>query len=346
MKQAFWVGRYSQIFSGTLFGRALVSGAFGALLAVVFAIGHANAQAYPSRAVKVIVPFGAGSATDVTARLLADKLGESLGANFVVENRTGAGGNIGTDAVAKADPDGYTLSYTAIGPLSINKTLFAKMPYDPEIDLEPISLIARLPNLLVINPKFIPAKNVAEFIAYAKAHPGEINYSSIGIGSSQHLAAVQFELTAGIKMKHVPYRGGPQMMTDLIKGEVPVTFQNIPTVLGPLGTGQIKVLAITTAKRNKVMPDIPTMQEEGVKDFDSSAWFGFLAPKGTPVAVLDKLNAETVKVLADPNVSKRMIEIGAEPSPMSRAQFKAFIAAEVVKWRKVIDDSGIPKVDQ
>lgn len=322
-----------------------VSGAVGALLAAVFLIGQAHAQPYPSRPVKVIVPFGAGSASDITARLLSEKLGESMGANFVVENRTGAGGNIGTDAVAKADPDGYTLSYTAIGPLAINKTLFSKMPYDPETDLEPISLFAVLPNLLVVNPSKIPVKNVQEFIAYAKAHPGEVNYSSIGNGSSQHLAAVQLELATGIKMKHVPYRGGPQMMTDLIKGEVPVTFQNIPTVLGPLGTGQIKVLAITTAKRNKVLPDIPTMQEEGVKNFDSSAWFGFLAPKGTPVAILDKLNAETVKVLADSNVSKRMIEIGAEPSPMSRAQFKAFIAAEVVKWRKVIEDAGVPKID-
>ena len=324
----------------------IASCAVGALLAVVFAIGLANAETYPSRPVKVIVPFGAGSASDITARLLAEKLGESLGANFVVENRTGAGGNIGTDAVAKADPDGYTLSYSAIGPLSINKTLFAKMPYDPETDLEPISLFATLPNLLVVNPKVIPVKNVQEFIVYAKAHPGEINYSSIGIGSSQHLAAVQFELATGIKMKHVPYRGGPQMMTDLMKGEVPVTFQNIPTVLGPLGTGQIRVLAITTAKRNKVLPDIPTMQEQGIKDFNSSAWFGFLAPKGTPAAILDTLNKETVKVLADANVSKRMIEIGAEPSPMTRAEFKAFIAAEVVKWRKVINDAGVPKVDQ
>jgi tripartite-type tricarboxylate transporter receptor subunit TctC len=324
----------------------IASCAVGALLAVVFVIGHANAQAYPSRPVRVIVPFGAGSASDITARLLAEKLGESLSANFVVENRTGAGGNIGTDAVAKADPDGYTLSYSAIGPLSINKTLFSKMPYDPETDLEPISLFATLPNLLVVNPSVIPVKNVQEFIAYAKAHPGQINYSSIGNGSSQHLAAVQLELATGIKMKHVPYRGGPQMMTDLMKGEVPVTFQNIPTVLGPLATGQIRVLAITTAKRNKVLPDIPTMQEQGIKDFNSSAWFGFLAPKGTPVAILDKLNKETVKVLADANVSKRIIEIGAEPSPMTRAEFKAFIAAEVVKWRKVINDAGVPKVDQ
>jgi tripartite-type tricarboxylate transporter receptor subunit TctC len=322
------------------------SGAIGALLAAAFAIGQANAQAYPSRAVKVIVPFGAGSASDVTARLLSERLSEYLGVNFVVENRTGAGGNIGTDAVAKADPDGYTLAYSAIGPLAINKTLFAKMPYDPETDLEPISLIATLPNLLVINPTIIPVKNVQEFIAYAKARPGQINYSSIGNGSSQHLAAVQFELATGIKMKHVPYRGGPQMMTDLVKGEVPVTFQNIPTVLGLLGTGQVRALAITTAKRNKVLPDIPTMADQGVKNFESYAWFGFLAPKGTPAAIVEKLNKETVKALADPGLNKRMIEIGAEPSPTSRAEFKAFIAADVAKWRKVIEGAGVPKIDQ
>jgi tripartite-type tricarboxylate transporter receptor subunit TctC len=332
------------------FGRGrffhFVSGAVGALLIAVFAITQANAQTYPSRPVRVIVPFGAGSASDVTARLLMEKLGESMGANFVVENQTGAGGNIGTNTVAKADPDGYTLAYTAIGPLAINKTLFSKMPYDPETDLEPISLSVVLPNLLVINPKVIPVKNVQEFIAYAKAHPGEINYSSIGNGSSQHLAAVQFELATGIKMKHVPYRGGPQMMTDLIKGEVPVTFQNIPTVMGPLATGLVKVLANTTARRNKVLPDIPTLQEEGVKDFNTSAWFGFVAPKGTPAAIIDRLNKETVKALSDPALNKRMLEIGAEPSPMTPAEFKAFIAAEVVKWRKVINDAGVAKVDQ
>jgi tripartite-type tricarboxylate transporter receptor subunit TctC len=332
------------------YGRGWFSGFLGsvagALLAATFAIGGANAQAYPSRPVKVIVPFGAGSASDVTARLLAEKLGESMGANFVVENRTGAGGNIGSDAVAKADPDGYTLLYSAIGPLAINKTLFAKMPYDPETDFEPISLTATLPNLLVVNPTVIPAKNVQEFITFLKARPGQIVYSSIGNGSSQHLAAVQFELSTGVKMKHVPYRGGPQMMTDLIKGEVPVTFQNIPTVLGPLGTGQVKVLAITTAKRNKVLPNIPTMQEEGVKNFESYAWFGFAAPKGTPAAIVERLNKETVKALSDPALSKRMVDIGAEPSPTTSAEFKAFISAEVAKWRKILDEAKVPKVDQ
>jgi tripartite-type tricarboxylate transporter receptor subunit TctC len=324
--------------------RLLCSLVAGALM-LISGCGAAGAQTYPSRPVKVIVPFGAGSASDVTARLLATKLAESLGVSFVVENRTGAGGNIGTNAVAKAEPDGYTLGYTAIGPLAINKTLFTAMPYDPETDLEPISLFAILPNLLVVNPLVIPVSSVRDFIAYCEARPGQVDYSSIGNGSSQHLAAVQLELATGIKMKHVAYRGGPQMMTDLIKGDVPVTFQNIPTVLGPLATGQVRVLAITTAKRNKVLPDVPTMQEQGIKDFDSSAWFGFVAPKGTPAVMIDRLNRETVKASIDPALSKRMIEIGAEPSPTTPAEFKAFIAAEIVKWRKIIDEAKVPKIE-
>lgn len=323
----------------------LLSGALGALLAAALAIGQANAQAYPSRTIKVIVPFLAGSASDVTARLLSERLAESLRANIVVENKTGAGGNIGTDAVAKADPDGYTLLYSASGPLAVNKTLFSKLPYDPETDFEPISLIAILTNLLVVNPKAIPVKNVQEFIAYVKARPGQINYSSIGIGSSQHLAAVQFERATGIKMKHVPYRGAPPIVVDLISGEVPVSFQNIPNVQALLGTGQVKALAVTTKQRSKVLPDIPTMEEEGLKDFKSYAWFGFLAPKGTPPAIVERLNKEVLKSMADPGLPKRMLEIGAEPSPTSPAEFKALISAEVAKWRKIIQDAGVPTID-
>ncbi len=326
---------------------SVLSGLLGALLAAVFAVGQAHAQAYPSRTVRIIVPFGAGSATDVTARLIADKLGEYMGGNFVVENKTGAGGNLATDLVAKSDPDGYTLAYSSSGPLAINKTLFAKLPYDPETDFEPITLTATLANLLIINPKVIPVKNVQEFIAYVKSKPaGDVVYSSIGNGTSQHLAAIQFEQATGLKLKHVPYRGAPQAVADLIKGDVPVAFQNIPSVLGPLGTGQIKALAITTKTRNKVLPDLPTMQEEGVKDFESYAWFGILAPKGTPQPIVERLHKELIKALTDPVLSKRMIEIGAEPTPTSREEFKKLITTEVVKWRKVLEAANVPKVDQ
>ena len=327
---------------------SLVNAALGVLLAATVATataGHAGAQTYPSRPIRLIVPFLAGSATDVTGRLLADRLGSYLGGTFVVENKPGAGGNIGTDVVAKAEPDGYTLSYSASGPLAINKSLFSKLPYDPEKDLEPISLVAKLPNVLVVNPKTIPVKNVQEFIAYAKEHPGKINYSSIGNGSSQHLAAVQFEQATGTSMKHVPYRGAPPIIVDLISGDVPVSFQNIPNVLAAIQAGQVRPLAVTTNKRNPALPDVPTMEEAGLKGFESYAWFGLLAPKGTPAAIVERLNKETLKALADPAMRKRMIEIGAEPSPTSPAEFKALIAAEVVKWRKIIQDANVPKID-
>lgn len=315
--------------------------ALAASLAATFAVGEASAQAYPSRPVKVIVPFLAGSATDVTGRLLAERLAEGLGVSFVVENKGGAGGNIGTDIVAKAEPDGYTLAHSATGPLAVNKTLFQKLPYDPERDLAPISLTATLVNVLVVNPKVIPVRNVKEFIQYAKERPGQVNYSSIGNGSSQHLAAVAFEQATGVKLKHVPYRGAPPIVVDLISGDVPVTFQNIPNVSGPLATGQVKALAVTAKNRSKVLPDVPTMQEEGLAGFESYAWFGLVAPKGTPTAIVERLNREVVKALADPVVQKRMIEIGAEPRPSSPSEFKEFISAEVAKWRKVIQDAGI-----
>jgi tripartite-type tricarboxylate transporter receptor subunit TctC len=317
------------------------------LLASAVSTSSVLAQAWPasSRTVRVIVPFLAGSATDVTARLLSDRLASYLNVNFVVENKPGAGGNLGTDMVAKADPDGYTLSYSASGPLAINKTLFSRLPYDPEVDLEPISLVAKLPNVLVVNPRKIPVENVQQFIAYLKAHPGEVNYSSIGNGSSQHLAAVQFEQATGSSMKHVPYRGAPPIVVDLISGDVPVSFQNIPNVLAAINSGQVKALAITTKERNSLLPNTPTLQEAGLKGFESFAWFALLAPKGTPAAVIDRLNKEAVKALSEPALRGKMVEIGAEPSPTTSAELKKLIADEVVKWRKIVVYGNLPKID-
>ena len=323
----------------------------GALCVTLFAAsvstGSAHAETWPapSRTVRVIVPFLAGSATDVTARFLSERLASYLGVNFVIENKPGAGGNIGTDAVAKANPDGYTLSYSASGPLAINKTLFSKLSYDPETDLEPISLVAKLPNVLVVNHKKIPVENVQQFITYLKARPGQINYSSIGNGSSQHLAAVQFEQMAGTSMKHVPYRGAPPIVVDLISGDVPVSFQNIPNVLAAINSGQVKALAITTKERNKLLPNIPTLDEAGLKGFESFAWFALLAPKGTPAAIVERLNAETVRALSDPALRNKMIDIGAEPSPTTPAEFKKLIADEVVKWRNIIEDAKLAKIE-
>lgn len=316
----------------------------GAFLAIILVFGHAHAQSYPSRPIKLIVPFLAGSATDVTARLLSKSLQERLHTTIVVENRGGAGGNIGTDLVARADPDGYTLLYSTSGPLAVNKTLFARLPYDPENDFAPISLIATLPNVLVVNPKTIPVKNVKEFVAYLKARPGKINFASIGNGSSQHLAAVQFELATGTKMTHVPYAGIPPIVTDLLSGNVPVSFINIPSVLGMIRTGQLKVLAVTTRHRSELLPDIPTLQEEGLAGFESYAWFGLLAPKGTPQAIVQRLNKEVLASMGEPALRERMIKIGTEPAPTSPAEFKAMISAEVTKWRKIIRQANIPIV--
>jgi len=325
--------------------RGLWKAAIGSLLTMVFVIGPAYAQQpYPSRPIKIIVPFTAGSATDVTARLLSKSLEEKLGAPVVVENKGGAGGNIGTALVARADPDGYTLLYSASGPLAVNKTLFAKLPYDPESDFAPISLIATLPNLLVVNPKKIPVRDVKELIAFLKSQQGTVNVASIGIGSSQDLAAFQFELATGTKMTHVRYAGIPQILNDLLSGSVPVSFINVPAVLGMVKTGQLKALAVTTKRRSKLLPDVPTMQEVGLPGFESYAWFGLLAPKGTSPAIVARLNKEVVLSMSDPLLRERMIKIGAEPTSTSPAEFKDLISAEVAKWREIIQKARIPIV--
>ncbi len=198
---------------------------------------------------------------------------------------------------------------------------------------------------MVVNPKTIPVKNVKEFTAYLDAHPGKINYASIGNGSSQHLAALQFELATGTTMTHVPYAGAPPILADLLSGAVPVAFQNIPTVQGLLNTGQLKALAVTTRQRSKLLSDVPTLQEEGLEGFESYAWFGLLAPKGTPPAIVDRLNKEVFASMTDPDLPQRMLKIGAEPSPTSPAEFKALISSEVAKWRKLIRDAGVPTVN-
>jgi tripartite-type tricarboxylate transporter receptor subunit TctC len=318
--------------------------AIGSLLAIVL-IGQVHAQEpYPSRPIKIIVPFLAGSATDVTARLLSKLLEEKLRTPIVVENKGGAGGNIGTALVARADPDGYTLLYSASGPLAVNKTLFANLQYDPETDFAPISLIATLPNLLVVNPGKIPVKDVREFISFLKGRPGTVNVASIGIGSSQDLAAFQFELATGTKMTHVRYAGIPPILNDLLSGSVPVSFINIPAVLGMVRTGQLKALAVTTKRRSKLLPDIPTLQEEGLPEFDSYAWFGLLAPKGTPPAIVERLNKEVVSSMSDPDLRERMIKIGTEPTSTSPAEFRALISDEVAKWHDIIQQARIPIV--
>ncbi len=300
----------------------------------------AGAQSYPDRPIKLVMPFGPGSASDTIARIVADKLGEQLGQRVLVENRAGAGGNIGTQAVAKAEPDGYTLIFAAPGPFVINPSL-GGVPYDPEKDFELISPVATLVNVLVVNPAKVPVANVQEFIAHVKKQPGAISYSSVGLGSSQHLAAAYFDIVAGTKMVHVPYRSGSQIALDLVSGDVPVSFQLIPNVVAQLQAGQVRPLAVTTRTRSKALPDVPTMAEAGVANYESYAWFGLAAPKGTPAAVLDRLSKEVRSAVADAAVQKRLIEIGVEPSSSSQVEFKAFVGAELAKWSSIIKEAGI-----
>jgi tripartite-type tricarboxylate transporter receptor subunit TctC len=301
----------------------------------------ATADNYPSRQITLVVPFPAGGASDAITRILADKLGESLRSTIVVENKGGAGGNIGTHSVARAAPDGYTLLLSSSGPLAVNKTLTADLPYDPETAFEPISLISTMPNVLVVNPNKIPASNVQEFIDFAKASPEQISFSSIGNGSSQHLAGVLFERRTGTRLIHVPYRGAGQLTVDLVSGDVPASFQLIPNVASQLQAGQIKPLAVTSKQRSKALPNVPTMAEAGISDLESFAWFGLLVPKGTPKPIVDRLHSEVVKIMSDPAVQKRMIDIGADPIYTSQAEFKALISSEVIKWHNLIKEAGI-----
>jgi tripartite-type tricarboxylate transporter receptor subunit TctC len=310
--------------------------AFAALCAAV----PASAQTYPARSIQVIVPFAGGSASDVITRVLLERMGTSMGRRFIVDNRPGAGGNTGTAAAAKADPDGYTLVMSTLGPLAANKTLFRELGYDPENDFEPISLFAFVPNVIVASAK-LPVKSLAEFIDYAKSHPKEINYGSVGPGSSQHLAGVYFEQVVGIEMTHVPYRNIAQYVPDLIAGSVPAGFQFLPNVAAPLQSGDARALAVTSEKRMAALPDVPTVAEAGIRGYAPSGWLALLAQRGTPKPIIAKLHEELAAAIADPVVRGKFAELGAEPAATSPEELARFLSAEIVKWRDIITKAGI-----
>ncbi len=312
-----------------------------AVLPCAFALSlPADAQTYPERPIRVVVPFPAGGAADVLARIVLEKAGTTIGQPFVIENTAGAGGNAGTAAVLSAEPDGYRVTVTASGPLAANKTLSKNIPYDPEKDLEPVTLLATMPNIVVVSGS-MPVKTLAELVAYVKARPGEVNYSSIGPGSSQHIAGAYFEQLTGTKMTHVPYRASPQLVTDLVTGVVPLSFQLIPNLLGQLQAGQIRPLAVTSTTRSPAQPDVPTTVEAGMPEFISSAWFAMVGPKGMPREAVDKLNQHVVAAVKDPTTHKRLVDAGIDPATSTPEELRAFIAAEVVKWRQVITRAGI-----
>lgn len=319
--------------------RELMRGAGMAALATTLPQA-AWAQTYPDRPVKVVVPFAAGSASDVVGRVVLEKMSTYLGQAFVFENQPGAGGNSGTNVVARSDPDGYRLTVTASGPLAVNRTLTKNLPYDPEKDFEPISLLSTLPNVVTVSAK-LPVKSLKELIDYAKAKPGELNYSSVGPGSSQHLAGLLFQQLTGTSMVHVPYRVTGQLVTDLITGAVPLSFQLIPNVLGQVRAGEARALAVTATARSASLPEVPTTAEAGLPGYECAGWFALLAPKGTPKPIVDKLHAAAVKALEDADVRKRLIDIGADPAHSTPAQLAKLISTEIVKWREVIIKAGL-----
>jgi tripartite-type tricarboxylate transporter receptor subunit TctC len=303
----------------------------------------ALADNYPSRPVKIVVPFPAGGSNDIVARALAQKLSERTGQSFYVENRGGAGGNIGAEAVASADPDGYTLLLTAPPPLTINAALYKELRYDPANAFAPVALIASVPIVLAVNPS-VEAKNVNELVALAKAKPGSLSFGSSGNGSTNHLAGELLKSMTGIDILHIPYKGAAPAMNDLVAGHIPMMFDNMPAVLAQVKGKSINAIAVAGAKRASAMPDVPTVAESGVPGFEASSWFGLVAPAKTPAPVLAKLEDDIAAILKMPDVQKRLDELGAEPGTVSGAAFGKFLADETTKWTKIIRESGA-KVD-
>ena len=312
----------------------------GLLAGVAFA---ASGQPYPNHAIRLIVPFPAGGTTDILARAAAQKLTESMGQSVVVDNRPGAGGNIGADVVAKSAPDGFTLLMGTVGTHAINPSLYAKMPYDHVKDFTPVVLVAGVPNVLVVNPS-LPVNSVADLIKLAKAKPGSINFASSGNGTSIHLSGELFKTMAGVDMTHVPYKGSAPALTDLIGGQVQVMFDNLPSSLPYIKAGKLRAIAVTSSKRAPALPDVPTISESGLPGFDASSWFGILAPAGTPPAVVARLNTEVNKWLQTPEAKEQLLAQGAQAAGGAPEQFAAFIRSETDKWAKVVKASGA-KVD-
>ena len=304
--------------------------------------GAAQAADYPTRPVRWIVPYPAGGSTDILARIIGQYLSEHLGQQFVIENRPGGGNNIGTEAVVNAQPDGYTL--LLVNPAhGINATLYPKLPFNFIRDIAPVAGIMRVPNVMEVNPS-IPAKTVAEFIAYAKANPGKINWASSGNGTSVHLSGELFKSMTATDLTHVPYRGSAPALTDLIAGTVHVMFDNMPSSLQHIKGGKLRALGVTTAKRSDALPDVPTVAET-VPGYEASAWFGMGVPKGTPAEIVDKLNKGVNAALQDEKVKARLADPGGILIPGTPADFGKVIAEETDKWAKVIKSANVPLMD-
>ena len=309
-----------------------------AFFAASLAAAAAQAQTWPSKPVRYVVPFPPAGATDITARIIADKVSAPLGQSVVVENRPGAAGNVGSEFVAKSAPDGYTMLQVTVAQ-SISATLYAKLNYDLEKDLAPAAMVALVPNVMIVNSS-LPAKSVAEFIALAKAKPGKINFASSGSGTSIHMSAEMFKMLTGVDIVHVPYKGSGPALADLLGGQVDVMFDNLTSSIGHIRGGKLRALAVTTVTRYPELPDVPTMQEAGVAGYEATAWFGIMVPKGTPREIVMRINGEVNKALAQVDVKEKLAQQGALARSWTPEEFGSFIHNEIVKWAKVVKASG------
>jgi tripartite-type tricarboxylate transporter receptor subunit TctC len=309
-----------------------------AFLVAFLAAAAAQAQTWPSKPIRYIVPFPPAGATDITARIMADKISGPLGQSVVVENRPGAAGNVGTEFVARSAPDGYTILQLTVAQ-SISATLYTKINYDVERDLAPAAMVALVPNVMIVHPS-VPAKSVAEFIALAKAKPGKINFASSGSGTSIHMSAEMFKMLTGVNIVHIPYKGSGPALADMLGGQVDVMFDNLTSSIGHIRSGKLRALAVTTVTRYPELPELPTMQEAGVPGYEATAWFGIVVPRGTPRDAIARINGEVNKALAQADVKEKLAQQGALARSWTPEEFGSFIHNEVVKWAKVVKASG------
>jgi len=295
---------------------------------------------WPNREVKIIIGFSAGGTTDIITRTLAPELTKLWGQAIVIENRTGAGGNIGADLVAKAKPDGYTLFMGSVGPLAVNASLYKSMPFDNLKDLQPISLVADVPNMLVYNPRTLPATNFREFMALLKANPGKYFYGSTGSGTTSHLSGELLRHQAGVDITHVPYKGAVALNDVLVGESVHFMFATIPSAIQHVRAGKLRAIAVTSLKRSAGIPDVPTINESGIPGFDASSWFGLVGPAGLPRDIANKISADIARVLKQPEIRERFVSQGADPVGSSPDEFAAYIRAETAKWAQLVKASG------
>ncbi|MBA3595635.1 MAG: tripartite tricarboxylate transporter substrate binding protein [Polaromonas sp.] len=326
----------------------LLGTACALVLGALISLPSAAQGSWPNKPVRIVVPFAPGGTTDILARAVAPELAKAFGQPFVVDNRAGAGGNVGADLVAKSPADGYTILMGTVGTHGINKSIYAKMPFDPQKDFAPITLVAGVPNVMVMNAEKaakLGINTVPDFVKYAKANPGKLSMASSGNGTSIHLAGELFKSKNGIFMTHIPYRGSGPALLDLVGGNVDVMFDNLPSAMPQIKAGKLKAFAVTSAERSSAMPELPTVEEAGkLKGFEASSWFGLLAPAGTPPDIVNRIQQEVAKALATPAIKEKMLAQGAIPSGNTPQQFAQLIDSEITKWAQVVKVSGA-KVD-